>query len=437
METPWEDTGYQPRRRPKRGGAALAGAPGAPPSNRAPDSCMPSQFQALSLHVDSLELSYRGTLREGVVGRLNALRELARSPSPKEQAKAQLVVRDETLLVRDKGVPLFPYVLENGAFFLKLANRAPSSPLPCVYCQFRSEYLVQVGPINAEAELRVLLRNLLLLDGDETVSRIDLALDFTTDAVMDSWSRRAWVTKIRGKSSYSDGELFTGWRIGSHRNQISLRLYDKTHEISHVSGKTYLYEIWNKAGHLPWNTVWRIEGQFRREALRSFDLDTLPRTVEAFGGLWRHLTNDAVKLCVENPDDATRGRWAESLLWQAIASVDWHSPVRELRREVRPTGAPSNEYFARQFKSLVTSKMARDGEDGAESAAQSLLAILEDALYGDGELTGACPETALRDIAANKARKFFTRRNVPGGTPALPPPDEAAVRAYRDASRGG
>jgi len=250
MEDPLTGIGYQGARRAERGVAAPAGSSDAPPSNRASDSCIDVLFRPLSLHVDSLEVSYRGTLRDGVANRLEGLKQLAQNPDPAEQARAQLIVGDETFLVHDKGAPLFPFVLENGAFYIKLAERSENSPLPCVYCQFRSEYLVQTGPLQAESEVREVLRELVLLGGVDTVSRIDPAVDFVTDVNMEGWSRRSWVTRLRRKTSNSDGEQFTGWRIGTHRNPVSLRLYDKTHELSKSNGKAYLHEIWEKAGHM-------------------------------------------------------------------------------------------------------------------------------------------------------------------------------------------
>jgi hypothetical protein len=433
VTTPWEDIGYQPHRQPKRGGAALGGDSGAPPSNRAPDSCTVSRFQVLSMHVDSLELSYRGTLRDGVAARLTQLRELARNPSPHEQSKAQFIVGDEILMVRDKGAHLFPFVVENGAFYVKLANREPQSKLPCVYAQVRSEYLLQAGPAGAEEELRRWLSKVVQIDGREVVSRLDPALDFVTDAVMDAWSRRAWVTKIRQRSNFSDGEHFTGWKIGTHKNPISLRLYDKTHELSGSAAKPRLFEAWERGGHVPWDSVWRVEGQFRREALRALGLDTLPDAVCALQGLWRQLTHEVVRLCVENPTDATRGRWLEHPLWTAISSVDWKSTVREVEPSARPSAAPSNDYFVRQVKSLVTSKMARDGETSAHQALLNVWEIVVDSLFADSDFTGLSPEEALKGIVANKRRKFFAGR----GTPAPPPPEvEAAARAYREGSQG-
>jgi len=187
--------------------------------------------------------------------------------------------------------------------------------------------------------------------------------------------------------------------------------------------------------HIPWEPVWRVEGEFRREFLREVGLTTVSEAVGALGSLWYHLTKGVVKLCVVNEGDPTRGRWSEHPLWTAIANVEWRTPVSELQRRVRPVAAPSNTYLARHMRALVTSKMARDGDATPGEAARSLLALMRDLLEHESLFKGVSAENALSGLVAAKARKFFSRRNVGPGTPEPPPTDEA-VRAYREASRG-
>jgi hypothetical protein len=425
---------------PRAVGSGAAAAPpaesGAPPSNRASDSCTGPRFEVLSRHVDSLELSYRGSLKTSVARQLDGLKSIAQSTDLDEQSKAQLVSGDETFAVHERGARYFPYVVENGAFRLKLAARTKASPMPCAYCQVRSEYLVQVGPVQTELELGRILSGLVDLSAPGTVSRIDLALDLCTDFDMEGWSRKAWVTRLRAKTSYSDGERFTGWKLGTHRNPVSMRVYDKSLEIRNVSGKVFLYDLWERNGHIPWDAVWRVEGEFRREALRVSGFNTLSQTVAALGGLWRHLTEDVVRLCVPNADDETRGRWALHPFWAQVAAVAWDDDTRALTSVRRPSAAPSDEYFVRHHKALATSMMARDGYKKPIDAAVALVKLLQRDLERDSAFTGKTPVEALNRIAAAKARRYFTRRNVLPGTPAPPAPLSDAARAYRDASRG-
>jgi hypothetical protein len=110
METPLEDLDYQPKRRPKRGGAALGGDSGAPASNRAPDSCKSPVYTLLSRHVDTLDLSYPGRLSRATEWELHNLKCHAQSREDEYQALAQLIRGDHVLAVQDKGYRRFPFV---------------------------------------------------------------------------------------------------------------------------------------------------------------------------------------------------------------------------------------------------------------------------------------------------------------------------------------
>ena len=336
----------------------------------------------------------------------------------------------------DKGVRYFQYVLENGAFFLKLAQRASGGTLPFAYCQIRSEYLVQVGPRRAVSELRRLLDEIADISRDATVSRIDLAVDFATDHDMESWGRDSWVTRVRSHGSFSDGLKFTGWKIGSHNDPVSLRLYDKTTEIEKVSGKRFLHDIWTASGWCPWDPVWRVEGEFRREGLARFSLTTLDDVLASVGTLWVYLTESVVTLAVPNPGNGQRSRWPLHPLWIAISKVQWDGASRQLERVVRPNGAPSDRYLARAFQSVVTSYMARENALEFARAIRGLTDLLHDYLVKEEQWSWSSPAEALEVRAKLKGRRYHTMRNVSADTRAPPLPEWAAEHAYRRASRG-
>ena len=100
-------------------------------------------------------------------------------------------------------------------------------------------------------------------DRRNVVSRIDLAADFSSPCVMDSWHRSAWVTRAVEIHSYAKDQQFTGWTVGMG-GIIGARLYDKTREIAH-SGKDWATELWRPAGWEPGQGVWRLEFEFKRD----------------------------------------------------------------------------------------------------------------------------------------------------------------------------
>lgn len=418
---------------------SVASAPGAgpldaPPSNRASNRCNEGRFEILSRHVDSLELSFPGEISFTAAQKLEQLKERAQSRDPSVRAQAQIVLAGRCLEVRDKGAGMFPYVLQDDRFYIKLSRQGNKS-LPLAFCQIRNRHLMSVGAVSARADLLALLAELGQVTGPETVSRVDLAVDFVSDQVMDAWGREAWVTRLAYKQSHSVGDRFTGWSIG-RKNTLQFGLYDKTFEIEQESGKDYLYEVWEKSGWAPWDTVWRAEGRFRRSVLAQFGLDTLEEVLGSLGCLWRYLTETSIRLTEPSQTDATRARWPNLGLWDQLSQIAWGMPAGVLTRVYKGLGAPKDRTLAIRAISTLTSLMARDGVLDTGPAWSRLRDVVWSYLLTREIATGLRPEEALVEKAQEKGRRYGTLQNV-SGAPALPPPGIPAAQAYRRASGGG
>jgi hypothetical protein len=83
--------------------------------------------------------------------------------------------------VKDRGTGMFPFVLVDNAYRIQLSR--PGKKLPMAYIQVSAEYLAHKTPRDILKELLALLTELGTLDGGNTVSRIDLAADFSTPVV--------------------------------------------------------------------------------------------------------------------------------------------------------------------------------------------------------------------------------------------------------------
>jgi hypothetical protein len=373
---------------------------------------------------------------------LRNLREYARSREDEYQALAQLICGEHVLAVQDKGYRRFPFVLRDDFFRITLAG-ASATRLPMAVCQVRNYALMSLGVQECEARLRTLLSGLGELDGDAVVGRIDLAVDFTTSDDLEAWDRRSWITRIRAKRKHADGDQFTGWDIGTHGEPAAFGLYNKTLEMLVQAAKSYMCEIWGRAG-VPFDVVWRAEARLRREYLRRFGLRALPDVLRAIPALWKEFTTEALRLAVPVPGDQTRSRWPNHPLWDFLQKVDWGAPFVPIARTPRKISAPSDEYFARQLTSLMTSWMGREGNWDPGRAVPALERITYEHLAAQRYFTGLLPGEGLIARARVKGVRYGTQvGHAIGiqvgdaiGTPAPPPPDEAATRAYRDASRG-
>jgi len=409
----------------------------APPSNRASNSCIgdPS-FLLLRKEIDSLELSYRGVIEEGFFGKLERLKELAQSKYIARQAEAQIELGAGLFAVGDKGMGRFPFVLTDSRFLIKL-GRGGANALPVALVQIRSEFLAHVGTVQAEAQVCDLLGRLAEIDGDGKVSRIDLAVDFSSAVDMEGWGRNAWVTRAPRKDSHAVGERFTGWSIGLS-SAVSARLYDKNFEIETVSKKYYLRELWERAGWCPIDQVWRLEFQVRRPVLGLFGMTTLGDVLALRDELWQYLTGGWLRLTIPNPNDDTRSRWANHPMWVSLNAVRWDRSGDALTARRAVSGIPSDTWLAQHATSVLAAQMAKVGTTDIEEGWLGLRQTVE-RHWAERELwEGTSAEELIRERVRAKGRKYGTMSNVVAGTAGADGSyDMPAGNPYRRASRGG
>ena len=328
---------------PQASGGASPGV--AAPGNTATHGCNEQQntvrepLKVFWQGLDTLELSYQGKITEATDAQLAGLKNLAQSDDPRLQAGAQLQVGPRVFEVADRGGgKLFAYLLRHPDIRIAVSSyKARRVPLAKVV--FQNEYLVSVGSVRAAAEARVILEQLGELDGAETVSRCDLAVDLGTDIDIGSWHAHAWITHAEKIDPHYVNQVFTGWSIGLG-GIISLRLYEKLLEIQTKSGKTYFFKLWEGAGWFHGDPVRRLELQFRRQVLREFGLRTVSDVLAAQPGLWAYGTRTWTRLTIPRDGDESRSRWLIHSFWEQVQAIMWDGNVRTLSRLRPKTGAP-------------------------------------------------------------------------------------------------
>ena len=337
--------------------AAESLASGAPPSNTAPDNCNTPYFQALRWGVDSLYLSYPGELSRERDDEFKALKQLAQSNEAGEQAKAQFCLGKHIFEVKDRGAPLFPYILEDGAFRIQLSR--PGHKAPMAYVKVSAKYLAHVGPAGAEKHLYDLLAQLGEIQGAANVSRIDLYADFVSSVDMESWDRHAWVTRASEINTYAVSGHFSGWTIGQG-GIMSARLYNKSLEIV-SSGKEWIIPLWQKAGWDGKRQVWRLEFQIKREVLTQKNISKLYEVLNHLNGLWSYATTEWLRLTIPSAEDKTRSRWPVHPLWQMLSSIDWETRGGDFLKRFHPNRSPKDDKLFQAAYSAFLSYMAKHG----------------------------------------------------------------------------
>ncbi len=405
---------------------------GTPSCNTVPYNSINDYFKLLRFGVDSLYLSYQGDIFPEVQERLTKLKQLAQHPEADQQALAQYTIAGHIFEVKDKGSSIFPYVLEDGAFRIQLSRA--SKQLPMAYVKLSSRYLSSVTPIEAEKHLCEILNELGTLTDLAHVSRLDLCADFVSNENMESWGREAWVTRGKHIAAYAVAEQFTGWTVGLG-GVIACRLYNKLLEIIE-SGRTDLLPLWEAAGRKLGEPVWRVEFQFRREAMAQHGLVYLDSVMANLNGLWSYASTEWLRLTIPNPDDQTRSRWPIHPLWGYLSSIDWETDGGPLSRSFKATRLPEDKRIFALGASSIASYMAKHGiTDYAEG-----LDRFQYDLYGHlqtiGDFLGLPAEGVLLEKVRLRAKEFNTILNL-SEEERIRQEVERAAAVYRRESDGG
>ena len=390
-------------------------AAGAPPSNTAPANCILTTEQAnspgfsvLRFGVDSLYLSYPGKLASTWAQRLEGLKGAAQSTEEGERSNAQVKIGDHRFEVKDKGKGRFAYVLVDNCFHIQLSS-GQSHVLPLAYVQLSSELLTALSIREAEEKLRFIVNTLGKVESDAQVSRVDLFVDVVSPLAMDGWKQDAWVTRAHKTWLHYDKRRFSGWSIGLG-GVLGARLYDKTLELQ-KSQKDYLKPLWSAAGWRQGQTVWRLEFEFKRDALKELGVASLDDLLPALAGLWEYATASWLRLTVPNPDDQTQTRWPNHPLWDDLAAVPWSddltSPLARLRKE----RIPSDESLFINGLGGLTSFMARHAITDLGEGFGEFLAHAERFHESHQRKSGKDFKGYVREKVSAKARKYNTLEN--------------------------
>jgi hypothetical protein len=388
--------------------AAAGGAAGAPPSNTAPATCIDDVTPAtrvLATGVDSLYLSYAGTLRPSIEKLISQFKDQAQSRDPELRALAQLPVGDYLFEVSDKGSRRFAYVLTDSSYRIEL-SKATAESLPLAHVQVSSAALAAYGAEKCVSELTGVLVQLGTVEGEPTVSRADLFADAVTVWDLSRIEDEHWVTRAHDIARYGDQGRRSGYAVG-RGGDLSLRVYDKPLEIAR-NGKTHAMRAWNAAGWDGQQTVWRTEIQLRRNVLREFGVQRVPELMARAGELWHYALEKWCRLCLPS-EDGTRSRWLTHPFWAAIiATTDFQSSGSVGRRVLRFSRSPTDSRLADMLIGSITSYMAKYLATDMGWALRDALDLCHIELARRLEDQDVRPEEFVARKVAEKVRRFGT-----------------------------
>lgn len=358
-------------------------------------------FKEVFKGIDSLYLSYRGQLKEGLKEYLEVKKELAQSDDECEQAMARMTIEGHNFEILDKGGMGYQFILADNWFNIKVSGNKRKIQ-PNIYVQIKSEFLTCYGPDISIKALREVVNKLLEQIEKETISRVDIFADFTTDEELEKVENISWVARANKLAKYYDGSPLTGYSIGLG-GIISARIYDKTAEIK-VSHKDYLKKIWEKRGWDTLQNVWRLEFQLKRAYLREVSINTFSNLMEKVNSLWAYCASDWLRLAVKG-DTVNRTRWKTHPMWKKIQSVRINDgKITGILREVDKSRVPSDKTIFQNGMGYLTSFAAKEGFENVTN--ETVISFLDIGKKYLEEITKGKEEDYLKKKINNKKKKY-------------------------------
>jgi hypothetical protein len=313
-------------------------------------------LRLLASGIDTLHLSAKGTVRAGV---WEALEEAKREAQEADEAVPfEFPVTSQAFLLKPYGLRGYAYWLTSPDFELLIGRGAR---FPAALVQLHAAYLHSMGPAWS-VDLAVQLLRLEVFAGvaDVTVSRVDLYAD-GQGWDLDLADLRRFVCRARGRrvfveraQAFASGRRVTGFMFG--RGALVARLYDKTEEIR-ARGTSWLRDLWGERDDD--HAVWRVEFQFRREALAEFNLRTVADVLAAVQDIWCYAAENWLTLRMPT-DDARERRWPVDPVWRDVQAVTISPSVSGVVR--RRLFQATEERIVQGLQGYLTSWAAlRDG----------------------------------------------------------------------------
>lgn len=364
-------------------------------------------FKEFHKGVDSLYLSYRGTVKDEILEELIKKKELAQSDDEKDQALAKMVIGDHCFEVKDKARGKYAFVLVDNWYQVQV-SASKRGKVPEIYVQLSSEILNCLGLDESVNSLRKVVENLLAGIEEEVISRVDVFVDFTSDMDFSTLPDKVWVTRALDIVRYSRNGVLTGLTIGMG-GDISARLYNKLLELS-KSNKLYFIDIWKRQG---WDseTVWRLEFQLKRAFLVQMSVSTISDFKKSDNDIWRYSTFEWLRLGI-NDGTKNRTRWATEDFWQKVQDVSFgDGSFIGITRYVDKSRLPADKTIIKGGMGYITSHAAKHGlkniDDAIKSFAKDAKGLLDDSVGEASSVKGSDAyfrtKTELKKKRFNKA----------------------------------
>lgn len=221
----------------------------------------------------------------------------------------------------------YPFIISNPDYIIQFGEFND----PSFFVKFSSYALWHKGAKLLHEQFLQWAGSLGFIPGrSEGLSRCDFAFDFLLEDI--DFDEDSFVTAADKDSQHRKHGKVQTFTFG--RDEVVLRVYNKSAEIEESSHKFWLHPLWQGQTE----NVWRVEWQVRKETLKRFGLRTFEDLFDGHGDLLRYLISEHTSLRVKS-EDSNRSRWPLHPLWSLLSEHIDQLPAQGVYRVVDPQAA--------------------------------------------------------------------------------------------------
>lgn len=280
-------------------------------------------FRLLLSGHDTIECAYYLSRAEGCLldfAQLDAEKELMRRS--KSRSPTPIKLGSEEFMLAGHGTQSgYPILLENEAFTIQCGEFNK----PSFFVTYRSIGLWHASAQGLHERFLAWAASVgLQAYHPEKLSRVDFAFDYHLPEI--DFDEDNFVSQATKDNQHRKHGKVQTFRFGE--DDVVLRIYNKSDEITEKSAKTWFYPLWGIE-----SDVWRIEWQIRKLILRYVGIYTFEDLQERQGDLLRLMVEQHTSLRVKSTD-SNRSRWPMHPLWldlqERVGQMPGLGVVREL-----------------------------------------------------------------------------------------------------------
>lgn len=213
----------------------------------------------------------------------------------------------------------------------------------------------------------------------QRISMVHYAFDFFSP----DFSAEMYGGKVRGKvlapSGVKLGVIGTSLRdetinIGYSRPGLIIQVYDKGQEITDMSGKTWMYAVWEREGYYPASDkahdVWRVEIRMGKEYLQNRGILTFDQVQDQLSELLAEALFSR-RMVEPSATDGHRERWPLHPLWAAAYAASGRAgQYLPIGRQITLRRNAMKDCLEKQLMGTLRARATIDGDYDQRTAQQ-------------------------------------------------------------------